>query len=415
MKKGFLALSFGMNLLFCWGEKAHALTGLSSLEQQVIEKNQILAALKSEIESKENLRHSSYANYYPSLSAVGGWGQNRLDNPEESNKGYVGYLDGRINLFNGFRDLAVTNQTEISVELKKLEYESSRLEIRLELIETMSNMIYLHKLQSILNDEAKITQEQKTMAAKKVRAGLTSSVDNLELTLREKEIAIQQKQIDQLHNESHQKFLQLFGNDIPDSELDKVSFDSLENLKQIRSFNDKKNPEVQKAQLFLKQSELEQKELRADSLPSVDFIYSFGRLTPSENSPMQFNESKYALQISLPLFSGFGTRHKIKAGYSESVARQFRARQALFNSQSSFNSLKEKIQELSDLYEINEEKLVASKKYFEMTVEEYKRGIKNSPDLVNATERWFSSQKKKFELLKELEMTKTRIENLSLS
>ena len=38
--------------------------------------------------------------------------------------------------------------------------------------------------------------------------------------------------------------------------------------------------------------------------------------------------------------------------------------------------------------------------------------VKNSPDLVNATERLFAEKKRKFEILKELEILKFRIENL---
>jgi outer membrane protein TolC len=407
MKKTLLliALSFGMN--------AHSMEGLSHLEQQLTEKNKSLSALQNEIQSKESLLKGSYANFYPTLNALGGWGQSHVDNPEESNKGYFGYLDGRVNLFNGFRDLSISSRNEIEVQLKKLEYETSRREIRTELVETASNMIYLHKLQAILYDEAKITKEQKAMAAKKVRSGLTSSVDNLEFDLREKEIEIQQKQINQLHKEYHNKLLQLFGNDIPDAELDRINFSSHEGFKKVQSFVSENSIEAQRTQLLLRQSEFERKELKAEYMPSVDLVYSFGRLTPSETSPMNFNETKYGLQVSLPLFSGFSTVYRNSAGKSETLARQSRANQAVLNAQSSFNSLKEKIQELSDLYEINESKLATSSKYFEMTVSEYKRGVKNSPDLVGATERWFSSQKKKYELLKELELTKTRIENLS--
>lgn len=407
MKKGLLliCLSFGVN--------TYGMEGISNLEQQLVEKNQTLSALQNEVQSKESLLKSSYSNYYPTINAVGGWGENRVDNPEERNKGYFGYLDGRVNLFNGFKDLSISNQKEIEVQLKKLEYEASRRELRTELIETASNMIYLHRLQAILIDEEKITKDQKKMAAKKVSAGLTSTVDNLEFDLREREIEIQQKEINQLHKEYHQKLLQLFGSDIPDAELDKITFGSVEGLKQVKPFVIENNLEVQRAQLLSKQTEYERKELKGEYMPSVDFIYSFGRLTPSEASPITFNETKYGLQISIPLFSGLSTTNKNAAKKSETLARKAQANQAALNSQSSFTSLKEKIQELNDLYEINESKLVTSKKYFKMTVGEYKRGIKNSPDLVGATERWFNSQKKKFELLKEFELTKNRIENLN--
>ena len=61
---------------------------------------------------------------------------------------------------------------------------------------------------------------------------------------------------------------------------------------------------------------------------------------------------------------------------------------------------------------INDKKLVNSQKYFDLTLGEYKRGIKNSPDLVGATDRLFLAKKKKYELLKELEALKVKIENI---
>ena len=79
---------------------------------------------------------------------------------------------------------------------------------------------------------------------------------------------------------------------------------------------------------------------------------------------------------------------------------------------SDFNILKNKIAKLSELYKLNEIKYTNSQKYFDLTLAEYKRGVKNSPDLVGATERLFSSKKKKYEMLKDLEILKAKLENL---
>ena len=46
------------------------------------------------------------------------------------------------------------------------------------------------------------------------------------------------------------------------------------------------------------------------------------------------------------------------------------------------------------------------------TLDEYKRGIKNSPDLVGATDRLFLVKKKKYELLKDLEVLKLKAESI---
>lgn len=406
MKKGFLLLNLFLGL------KAFAVEGLSNLEQQLGEKNQTLNALKNELQARESTLTSSYSHYYPTLNAIGGWDEARVDDPGNNDKGYFGYIDGRVNLFNGFKHSLVSKQIKIEALLTEVEYEQTKRELKRQLTEVASEMIYLHKLQEILVEEENVTKSQKTWAGKKVSAGLTSSVDNLEFDLRQEEIRIQQRQIDQLHQESHLKLVQLFGVDIPDGDLDKLAFTSPSKTTALISFSPEQNLENRKANLRKELIEIEKKSVKADFMPSVDFVYSFGRLTPSQNTPVNFNESKYGLRIVIPLFTGFETFYKSRSAQANLTSTKARVHQTQIDSQSHFKSLTEKMRELDDLYAINERKLISSKKYFDMTVSEYKRGIKNSPDLVGATERWFSTQKRKYELLKDLEFTKVRIDNL---
>ncbi|NUN05304.1 MAG: TolC family protein [Bdellovibrio sp.] len=403
--------SFLLTLLL--GTSAYALEGLNPLEAKLNEKNQTLLALKNDVAAKEQILKSSYATFYPTLDAVAGWGEDRLVDPGDRHKGYFGYLDGRLNIFRGFGDSAISRQKELALDVAKIEHEKKQRELRQQLIDVTSEVIFLHRLQEILVSEANVTKEHRKMAAKKVSSGLTSSVDNLEFDLREEELSIQKRQIAQLHDEAHQKILQLFGEDISEEILDSVQYGSFASLSSIPTYNPEKNLDLQKAQLNLQLAEQEKKEGRAGYLPSVDFVYSFGRLTPTEESSMDFNESRYAVKLTIPLFSGFDTRHKQQAAKSFVQARKAESLQSSNDSRSAYNTLSRKISELSDLYKINERKLETSKKYFEMTVNEYKRGIKNSPDLVTATERWFSSQKRKYEILKELEIAQIKIQNLN--
>lgn len=398
--------------LMLFGPIANALVGTDSLASKLSEKNQELSALKQQIESKEALYNSSRSGFYPTLNAVGGWAQFKTDE-FSIQRGYIGYIEGRYNLFNGFKDHSVLNQKEADLKLAKIELELKQKELRLTLTEVASDMILLHKLQNILDEEYNTTQIQNKMAAKKVAAGLTGPVDSLEFNLRESEIQIEKNRVDQLHKEAHQKLIKLYGEDLPDSELNQISFSNIEELvNQTKKFSLENNLEYQKSELNVSKAQLERKEVRADFIPKVDFIINVGRLTPSENTPTQFNESKYALTLTLPLFSGFDTFNKTKsAGFQVASAEKLKI-QKTNDVQSDFNILKNKAIELTELYKINESKLVNSQKYFDLTLGEYKRGIKNSPDLVTATDRLFSSKKKKYEILKELELLKVKIDNI---
>ena len=116
--------------------------------------------------------------------------------------------------------------------------------------------------------------------------------------------------------------------------------------------------------------------------------------------------------ITIPLFSGLDTYYKVKSSNLNISANEKLLNQKRLDVESEFSVLKNKIVELAKLFKINEQKLENSQKYFELTLGEYRRGIKNSPDLVGATERLFSSKKKQVEILKELEILKIQIETL---
>jgi len=275
-------------------------------------------------------------------------------------------------------------------------------------------MILLHKFQTILDEEAKVTQVQKQMASKKSDAGLTGKVDTIEISLRESEIEIEQVQINQKHLEAHQKLLHLFGDSISDADLNHLEFSQLESLVEtsINNYDLNRTLEAERSNLLELIAKAEKNEAKADFFPSVDFSYSVGRINPAENMKGAFNESQLGVLVTIPLFSGWETWHKVKSLELAHQSVQKDSQQKLYDIKSSLATLLSKQKEIKALYEINEKKIDHSAKYFELTLSEYKRGIKNSPDLVGATERWFASKKKKYELLKELEVTKAKLTQL---
>ena len=392
---------------------AKALEGLSNLETEMYRKNLDYQAQLSLLESKKTLLKSASSGFYPTLNAVGGWGQNKTDDQLTEQKGSVGYLEGRLNLYRGSKDQALSSQKQIDVELIEVDVELKKREMRLQLTEVVSEMIYLHKLQEILQEELKATQSQRQMAAKKVSAGLTSSVDNLELDLRGHEIEIEIKQIDQMHSENHQKLMKLFGEEVKDFDLDKITFSPLSVFLNLeKEIKIDKNLGFKKAVLVKERFESEKAEIKSEFLPSLDLSFANGRLTPSEESPTKFNESKYAVTLTIPLFSGRDTYYKNRAAVGQIAAADQLKNQSRINADADFKILQTKISESLALNEINEKKLVAAQKYFEMTLDEYRRGIKNSPDLVGATDRIFSAKKRSVEIVKKLEILKIQLENL---
>lgn len=381
----------------------------ADLESRLISSNQDLKSLEQDILAQEGLKKSTYSPFLPTLNAVGGLARFKTDSEDE--KGEVAYLQGSANLFSGFKDRAHFDIESNKLELAKLNYEIRLRSVKEELTEILTSMIGIHQLEKILEEELKITQTQKQMAARKVSAGLTSQVDNYEFELRESEIEIQRKAIAREHESFHQKLNSLYNQEISDRELDNIGFATTGVLSSNVNLTSYENhPLVKKAKLEEQIADSEKTATTSEFLPKIDLSYSFGRLTPTEDEK-KFNESEVALLVTIPLFSGFDTLYKRKSAVANVAAKEHERNQVVLNIRSQFEQLKLRANELVELYKITEKKLSTAEKYYNLTLAEYKRGVKNSPDLVGATESYFDSKKKKIDIQKELELVQVQLNN----
>jgi outer membrane protein len=305
----FLILFF----IFFVSDLGWALQGAGSLEERLLKGHLEIQVLESEIKSQESLVRSSQSGYYPTINAVGGWQQDKELSVGDY-KGAVGYIDGKWNLFHGFRDQSISNQASADVEIKRNELETKKRTLKSELTDVLSDMIYTHQLVVLLDEESKLTQVHRQMAAKKVSAGLTGAVDNVEFDLRDSEIEIQKRVLAQQHLEAHQKLKTLFGEEIKDEELARLKFDEFSAQKSnFPGWDKTRSLSVQKSKILLARAEAEKVQARSDFLPSLDFEYRFGHLTPGETDTVKFDESRYGLLLTIPLFSGFETAAKTRA------------------------------------------------------------------------------------------------------
>lgn len=381
----------------------------AEFESRLISSNQELKSLQQDIAAQDSLKKSAYSPFLPSLNAVGGLARIKTD--DDNDKGQVGYLQGSTNLFSGFKDRANFDIQTQNLELTRLNYEIRLRHAKEELTEVLTSMIGIHQIEKILDEEFKITQSQKQMAARKVSAGLTSQVDNYEFDLRESEIEIQRRSISREHEAVHQKLNALFDQEILDKDLEGLSFATTGTLtKEVNLSSFENHPLVRKAKIEEQIAESEKTSVSSEFLPRIDLNYSFGRLTPTEDE-VKYNESEVALLVTIPLFSGFDTYHKRKSAVATLAAKEHTKNQVILDVKSQFEQLKSRTKELVELYQIIDKKLLIAEKYYSVTLSEYKRGVKNSPDLVGATERYFDSKKKKIEIQKELELVQVQLNN----
>lgn len=56
-----------------------------------------------------------------------------------------------------------------------------------------------------------------------------------------------------------------------------------------------------------------------------------------------------------------------------------------------------------------EDNIARAERYYKMTQSEYARGVKNSPDVLGASEKLFESRSKRIELIREFQVAKAHV------
>jgi outer membrane protein len=372
----------------------------------IFENNIDILSNKTKTESTYFETKMNKSLFLPEFSINTGLGSEYiLDNAEKKQGPYL-YVEGKINLYKGGRDL---NQEKINqLTLIKLDSEREILirKTKTSAFKLISNIKTIEIDNHFLEEEIKENDNQLKMARKKVDAGLTSPSDLLDFQIKsetlQNEIAINELKISDL-----KKDLELLLGD-------KLTFEKIENELRsidqlvIKSNLSTNNPEIQFLKNSISVSQIELLNIKSEYLPILELEGKYGNITPNSKLFENKIEHQVLLNLNIPLFSGLTTDAKKNKAILELTQRERELRQLKFELEK--KSLQEKIKiELNEKITATLEKsLEKSSKYKEITITEYKRGVKNSSDVVNASD-------KKLDLIRKINELKHEKENLIYS
>lgn len=360
---------------------------------------QVLEA-DSKINSLMQEKNINRSLFLPELSLKGGVGSEKiLDISPETEKGPFLYLDSKINLYHGGRDSFLQSKTEKEITIARMVEEMKKRDLRIETYKKLYELKTLEKESELIKTEIELNKGQQRMAKKKVDAGLTTSVDLLDFDLKD-ELLTTELDKNIFKTETLKKeLLALYAGKVTLLELEKT-FE--ENVSLINEEDNRFNPALLIAQKRWETSQLAKANAKAEYLPSVDLEAKYGQITPQHKLFGEEKEHQVTLSITLPLFSGFSTTGKSH----QAVIETTQAERELRQSELDLETKKELELKRIDLLKRNlislERLLARSLKYNELTISDYRRGVKNSPDVIAASDKKFEVQKKILETKLEL-------------
>jgi outer membrane protein len=348
--------------------------------------------------------------FFPELSLEGGPLRSRLEQKKTSGTALFGKADW--NLFRGGADWAAVEKAGIRREHSELRLRSGRARALAEVEVAYYEMLFLLESIALKESALAMNEEQKRIARRKKASGLTSETDVIEFDLREATLRSDLRLLSQERDEKARELAVLAGRDTPiyvKGHLEKASL----SLSKEVALGRLQETETLEAVTELRLAEKDRQIARSRFLPSVNLEARYGRLADKDKVYSGGDNYTLFLSFSLPLFSGLSTYHDAKSAGFVISAREAAFDRESRKSRALVDDLFSRMEAVSERLVLEEKNLSRSENYYKLTLDEYRRGVKNSPDMVGASERLLGARIRNLEHRKELLVTKSRIQALS--
>lgn len=409
-----------VGLLFFGGKvfAHHPNEGSLTLDQLLKEaesQNLDIKEAEAQLKSSEFETGSRSGKLMPQLSIEGGPLITKFN--EERNSGTAVYGKADWNLYRGGRDSSEIDKARIKSDLDRKRYEAIKSKVVREVNRIYYELLFLLEGSDLKEKAIEMNQEQMKLAKLKKSSGFTSNADVIEFELREATLNSDLKMFAQVIAEKLRELSVLLGrkdSSVPSFVKGHLIRESSTTLSKENILSRLKNSNIDivEAQAELKMSEKEADIAKSGFLPSLDLETKYGKIANEEKVFTDNNNYSVMLKLSIPLFSGFETTNQTKSARSGVVARDAAASRRNLSVVAETENLFSQLTTLTNRLDLEEKNLSKSEDYYKITLGEYRRGVKNSPDMVGASERLLEARIRNLEYRKDYYITKLKIYEL---
>lgn len=410
-----------LSLILGVGSFAHAdhpNEGKIAISQLIEEAEQNSLEIKQTQENLNSLTlklKSQYGRLSPKVSVEGGPQSTKFDN-EKSNATSL-YGKAEWNIYNGGSDKATIDLSKSEIDIQEKRLKSLKNKIKNSVSKIYFELQFILESISLKQKALELNSQQMKIAKVKNSSGFTTSSDVLEFDLREStlqsDLVFLNQQLDQKSRELD-VILSRKNQTTPDTvkgHLVRESFNlNRENLlTKIQDSND----QILLSKIELQRAETEKQQVTSQLLPKLDLEARYGRLANDEKVFDDKDNYSVMLKLNIPLFSGFEDYNSMKSVHAKVSGSQMAMEQIKISLIAELDSTLAEIKALNSRLDLEEKNLERSEKYYKLTLDEYRRGIKNSPDMVGASERLLEARIRNLEYRRDLMLAKAKVQNLT--
>lgn len=325
----------------------------------------------------------------------------------------VGAIEGKINLFRGGRDslenrLVIAKVDAVSAEVAQIlrdEVKKAR--------QSYWQLISLREQVALVQHAVQENGRNQRAAEARIRAGLATATDRIEFEMQQ--IALDQDlaRLTLSASNTERELAILIG--LPEGQTIQTStFVGHEHSDQLleTKYKPEEHPSVFSLRARSVQADLERSTSGRWWTPSLDAYASYG-LHPFREREYLAEKERYetvvGVQLSIELFDGLKGRKESLERRMMADAFRFEAEQTERELSAKVEGAKAELKLTHDLIHQSEDALKRAGSYLTRTLDEYRRGVKNSPDVLSASERNLQMKRRFAELRRDYQIARVEL------
>ncbi|MBC7420632.1 MAG: TolC family protein [Bdellovibrio sp.] len=318
-----------------------------------------------------------------------------------------------MNVFNSGRDLIESQLRTLSAERKSVEH----LRITSEELQKVRNLfwetLYIQEKIKLLDSTMKVNQKNLSTAVRRVRSGVATESDRVEFEMKAVDLNRDLSE-SQLKLVEYKNQIAVLLNLSENAEIKLPEIISHEHDLENLGLHSEKDHEYlyKENELQSEASALASKSINRSWLPRLDAFAGYHQYNQRDKDPVNESdrtESVLGVKVSISLAHGWEGARESSALLKESQA--FKKIADMQKKETEIH-LKNEIAMLNLLHgQVHEaeENIIRAEKYYKLTQSEYIRGVKNSPDVLSASEKIYEMQNKKIEIIRDFQVAKAHV------
>jgi len=371
------------------------------LPRLVQEKNGNVEGARLSVESQEKRTGYLFRSYLPTLKTEVG-GEAFQSNPLGAKSQPFGGIEARINLFRGGRDSLEETIREERVQVSDAEKQQTFFEELTRARKAYWVTVYQKEVLQILREALELNTKNRAAAEKRIRSGIATETDRIEFEINHVQLEQDTARMELALANAERDLSAILGM-APDTRFETVSqapHVHFDDLLALQSDFDAHRDVVQlraSGAVF----EQQKRQLYRWWTPSVDVFGAYLLHTQRERDPALLAdryETVGGVMLTLELFDGLQSKVDGSAAGLRADALDSRAGQRRRELEARLQSAKAELKLNHNLIHAGEVNLELGKDYFTRSLGEYARGVKNSPDVLGATQKYVEYKRRYAEL-----------------